>query len=243
MSPPQLAAREVPASRAAQHLPQRMLLLRAGATCAHGDGRLIGTEDAVLSPFGRAQVSLRRRQWESADSVTTSPFRRALETCALFTSGASAAIETRFGPQHFGRWQGLPRVEALAMDPIEFADWLAAGRSAQPPGGESVENLRIRVADGLARLFSTHTRAPLVVCHGEVIREIVEQLTGEVLSRESPAPSELVLLTRCAGARFRLGRASSDPESLRSQLERTGLSGVGEWRAERSVGHFEMRAR
>ncbi len=243
MSRPELAAREADPSRAAERSPRRLLLLRAGATCAHGEGRWVGTEDPPLSPFGRSQIEERRRQWEWADHVVTSPFERARESAAVFTSGAQAAIEAGFGPLHFGRWQGVALAQVAERDPIAFADWQAAAATAQPPGGESLENFRIRVLEGLQRLFQTGARAPLVVTHGEVIREIVEQLSGEVLSRQSPMLSELVLLTRGPQSRFRLGRSSSDPEALRSPLERFGLSGVGPWRAERSVGHFELRTR
>ena len=238
---PQLAAREALASRAAEASPSRVLLLRAGATLAHAAGRLVGTDDPPLSPIGRAQVAERRQQWEWADYVVTSPSRRAYESAAIFTAGAQTAIEWSFGPLNFGRWQGVPREHVKERDPIAFADWQAGGVSAQPPGGESLENFRTRVVEGVEKLFRTGRTAPLVVCHGEVIREIVALLAGEVLSPEHPAPSELVLLTFGPGSRFRLGRTSSDPEPLRSALERTGLGGVEEWRAERHVGHFEMR--
>jgi broad specificity phosphatase PhoE len=137
----------------------------------------------------------------------------------------------------------VPRASVAERDPIAFADWQAASATAQPPGGESLENFRIRVAESVQRLFLTGARSPLVVTHGEVIREIVEQLSGEVLSRELPAPSELLLLTRSQDARFRLGRSSSDPDPLRSPLERAGLSGVGDAQVGRSVGHFVLRAR
>ncbi|MFI5318308.1 MAG: histidine phosphatase family protein, partial [Myxococcota bacterium] len=209
-SPPTLAARESPSSRVAEQL-RRLLLLRAGETAAHAAGRLVGTEDPGLTAFGRAQIEERRHQWEWADYVATSPFRRARESAAIFTGGAQAAVEASFGPLDFGRWQGVPLDKNAERDPIAFADWRAGRPTAQPPGGESLDNFRTRVAEGIERLFRAGRSAPLVVCHGEVIREIVEQLTGEVLSRESPAPSELVLLTLGPDGRFRLGRPSSDP--------------------------------
>lgn len=243
MHPPKLAAREDLPSRADEPSPLRVLLLRAGVTTDHLGDCLVGTDDPPLSPLGRTQVAERRLQWEWADYVATSPFRRAFESASIFTSGARAAIYASLGPLNFGRWQGVPRTSVAELDPIAFADWQAAVPTAQPPGGESMENFRTRVADCVQRLFRTGARSPLVVSHGEVIREIVEQLSGEVLSRQSPAPSELVLLTQAPGPRFRLGRASSDPDPLRSPLESTGLSALGIPSTGRSVGHFELRTR
>jgi broad specificity phosphatase PhoE len=240
---PETARRAVRNLLAASPLPRRVLLLRAGTTPAHADGRLVGTDDPPLSLAGRAEVAERRRQWEWADSVTTSPFLRARQSVAIFTAGAPAAMVASFGPLNFGRWQGVPRERVAEMDPIAFDDWEAASARAQPPGGEALENFQIRVAEGIEQVFATGSLAPLVVTHGEVIREIVAQLSGEVLSRAQPAPSELVLLTRGEDGRFQLGRASSDPDPLRSALERTGASGVGPWRPERSVGQFELRGR
>lgn len=64
--------------------------------------------------------------------------------------------------------------------------------------------------------------------HAEVIREVAWRLAGARLPADRPAPAEMLLLSRVADGAypFRMGRVSSDPEALRSVLEREGLSGV-----------------
>lgn len=239
--PVRLVAPDADVLGSSEGMSRRILLLRAGTTAAHEAGCLVGGADPPLSPLGRAQVAERRHQWEWADVVVVSPSRRARESAAILAAAAQVTIEPAFAPLDLGRWQGLRSELVAQRDPIAFADWQAGSPLAQPPGGEALSSFRIRVADGVARLLRNGRVSPLVVSHGEVIREIVALLSGELLARGRPAPSELALLTRGARDRFHLGRNSSDPEPLRSALERCGLSGVGEWRPERHIGHFELR--
>jgi len=219
---------------------RRLLLVRAGSTPVHERGVLVGTADPAPSERGRAQIEARRRHWEWADFVCASPSRRARESAAILAPHVRIELEPAFGPMNYGRWQGLEPEEIRARDPIAYADY-EAGELAAPPNGESGEALQARVANGLAQLLALARLSPLVVSHAEVIREVAWRLAGARLPAGRPAPAEMLLLTRDASGAFRMGRASSDPDPLRSPLERAGLSDGEDALPERHIGHLEIR--
>ena len=219
---------------------RRILWVRAGRALAHERGQLVGIADPPLSERGRAEVEALRHHWEWADFVCASPSRRARESAAILAPTARVELEPAFGPTSYGSWQGLDLETIRARDPIAYADY-EAGTAPAPPDGESAEALRARVARGLARLLALAHLSPLVVSHAEVIREVAWRLAGARLPRGRPRPAEMLLLTRAPSGAFRLGRASSDPDPLRSPLEREGLSSDEDEIAERHIGHLELR--
>ncbi|HEU4427286.1 MAG TPA: histidine phosphatase family protein [Myxococcota bacterium] len=219
---------------------RRLLLVRAGRTLAHERGQLVGAADPPLSERGRAEVEALRRHWEWADFVCASPSRRARESAAILAPNVRIELEPAFGPTSYGSWQGLDPEAIRARDPIAWADH-EAGISPAPPDGEPAEALRARVAKGLARLLALARLSPLVVSHAEVIREVAWRLAHVRLPLGRPDPAEMLLLTRAPSGAFRLGRASSDPDPLRSPLEREGLSSGEDPLPERHIGHLELR--
>jgi probable phosphoglycerate mutase len=218
----------------------RVVLVRAGTTRDHEAGRLIGALDPPLSATGRAEVEARRRHWEWADAVWSSPAQRACDTARLLAPEADVRIDAALGPLDLGTWQGRTREELAAAEPIAFAEFERGLQAA--PRGEPLEALRARLRQFIVRLAVTGPISPLVVSHARVIRELVWELSGSSLPEGRPAPAELVLLTRRSDGSLRLGRSSSDPEALRSPLERTGLSG-SDFSDERHTGQLELRRR
>jgi probable phosphoglycerate mutase len=112
------------------------------------------------------------RPWltaQSFDSVWSSDLRRAVVTARL--AFGEPQRDPRLRELHFGileglPWQRLPAPHQEALD--RFAD-------LAPPGGETTEELRRRVAAFLDRLPSGRH---LVFTHGGVIRA-VRQLVGD----------------------------------------------------------------
>lgn len=204
----------------------RLLLVRAGATAYHAQNRLVGVTDLPLSDAGRAELCERRRHWEWADSVVASPLRRARESAEILASEAPILLLGQLRARSYGHWEGLRPEEIERSDPVAYAEW-QRGRPAVIPRGEPLDAFRARVWEATRALCDGARVSPLVVCHGDVIRELAQRLLGRELPDRRPLPGELVLLTRRSDGQFRLGRASSDPMSLRSPLEREGLSGIG----------------
>ena len=92
--------------------------------------------------------------------ILTSPLTRCLRLAALL---GSAQIHDAFIEMDFGRWEGQPWD---AIPRTELDAWAADFLAACPHGGESVAQLRDRVAAGLAQLDP----GTVVVTHAGVIK-------------------------------------------------------------------------
>jgi broad specificity phosphatase PhoE len=214
----------------------RLLLVRAGSTQGPRE-----RDDPALSDAGRREIAALRRHWEWADHVVASPLQRAHESASILCRNRAFDVDPRLRPVERGRYAGLAPEELQAQDPVVFEEWAAGDDHAAFPHGETRCEFRLRVRDALAALASRPEASVLVVAHRDGIREIAAALAGAALPAGRPAVAELALLTRDADGRWRPGRRSSDPPPLRSELERTGLSGVGDpWDGDH-VGSLELR--
>lgn len=152
-------------------------LMRHGETDANVKNVLSGQEDVSLTAQGRAQAraaqAIVERLAAKPSAVVHSHLSRARETahCVADGFGLSFSEDSLLGERHFGDWVGIPYDEYTARR--------AAG--INPPGGESAEDFRARIAKGFTRVLAAHER-PLIVSHGGVFRGFGE-LYGVVIGR------------------------------------------------------------
>ncbi|MFV0245287.1 MAG: histidine phosphatase family protein [Qingshengfaniella sp.] len=79
---------------------------------------------------------------------------------------------------HFGAWENLNAAQVEAMDAdLSRAFWSTPGPHA-PPGGESWDALRARVADDVAHLGTLGHTDLIVVAHFGVILSQIQQALG-----------------------------------------------------------------
>jgi broad specificity phosphatase PhoE len=126
--------------------------------------------------------SLAARLPRPADWLVTplSRTRRTAET--IFTHGYPAAalgVEPGLIEQSLGAWQGLPHHELpskLAYPAHAF--WPLAG-AEKPPGGESMNEVIVRVGAAMERLATEHAgRDVVIVSHGGAIRGAIAHALG-----------------------------------------------------------------
>lgn len=132
-------------------------------------GICYGRSDLGLAESAVARAEALRPLLPPDAPVWSSPLRRCLELARALH--AAPVIDERLLEMHFGdwemrRWNEIPRAEidAWAADPLGFA----------PPGGESPNELRARVAELLRDLPDT----AVLVAHGGVLRACVAELVG-----------------------------------------------------------------
>lgn len=106
----------------------------------------------------------------------TSHLRRTHQTAdAIGSAGCPQPAPLRepaFAEQHFGEWQ-TRRWEHLqaSIDPATWHKFWVAPAAVRPPGGESFEDVRARVAEAVDRLTLAHAgRDIVVVAHAGTIR-------------------------------------------------------------------------
>ena len=196
---------------------RRLVLVRHGETDGNSSQRLIGSGDPSLSAEGREQMQRTRAALagQVVDLVVASPARRAFQSAAVLTGGATVRLEPDFREIHFGRWEGRERAQIEAADPILYKQWRELAPDFEFPGGEPRALFKARVLRGLDRVL--HTRAAigaLVVVHKGVIRVIVDTLTGSQLDRDDPVFGEAVILTRNSDGTWKRGAHSSNPPGI-----------------------------
>ncbi|TSE01085.1 bifunctional RNase H/acid phosphatase [Skermania sp. ID1734] len=147
--------------------PTRMLLLRHGQTELSVQRRYSGRGNPPLTDIGRGQAKsaaqhLARKGHIAA--VVTSPLDRARTTAAA----VAEMLDVELYPMEaltetdFGAWEGLTFAEAAQRDPELHARWLG-DTSVRPPGGESFDEVRVRVTEARDAIAGRYGATNVVV--------------------------------------------------------------------------------
>lgn len=175
-------------------------LVRHGETPASRDGVLAGWRDVPLTETGVAQAEAVRPvlAGEAFDGAWSSDLQRAVHTAHL--AWGDAVADPRLREISFGELEGR---EWATLDPV-YKRALAEFDGFEPPGGETLDDVRERVAGFLAELAPGRH---LLFTHGGVIRLLTREAgndrfvpTGTVVAldwsrrtvlsiRESPIPA------------------------------------------------------
>lgn len=184
---------------------KRLMLIRHGESEWNAHRRLQGQADIELSELGRRQAAALRSTIEAlaADAAVTSDLKRAFET-AIILGLDEARAEPGLREIDVGEWTGQPIASIEAENPDGYLGWRAG--SYTPPKGEDWSDFSARTNDCVRRALSVADRL-LVVCHGGVIRAILETMIGLAPRQIIPVgPASLTILAeRPAGSgRMRL---------------------------------------
>ncbi len=158
--------------------PLRMVLVRHGETAYTSQKRYSGRSDIPLSELGldqaaRAADRIRALAPDLA-AVVSSPLRRCLQTAAALGDAAGAVVvEPDLVECDFGEWDGMTFAEVRAAYPDELDRWLASPLVA-PPGGESMQQVTIRVRRAMRRLQQQYAGQQIaVVSHVTPIKSLL----------------------------------------------------------------------
>ena len=159
---------------------QRVFLIRHGETEWSLNGRHTGVTDLPLTERGR---TLARRlapelAKETFATVWTSPLQRARETCELAGFANRAEISHDLMEWDYGAYEGLTTKEIHQAAPgwVLFRDGC--------PGGETPEQVRIRIDRAIARVRTGNGDA-LMFAHGHIFRTFAARWIGLPVSMGS----------------------------------------------------------
>ena len=166
----------------------RLLLLRHAETDWNREGRYQGWTDTDLSEVGRGQAEAAGRLLarQPLAAVWSSPLRRARDTAAAIASAKGLAVKEHaaFREMRFGDWEGLTRTEVAARFPEAHQSWLDTPHLVARIGGETLDEVRRRVLDGLEELKRTHDGETIcLVSHGISVRILILEALGLGLER------------------------------------------------------------
>jgi probable phosphoglycerate mutase len=144
-----------------------LLLLRHGQTELSVQRRYSGHGNPPLTPLGREQAARAAKMLAvkgGIAAVVSSPLGRARETAEAAAAALGVPVEIHDGliETDFGEWEGLTFAEATQRDPALHARWIGDPTVAAP-GGESFEEVRVRVDAVRRDLLERYPGANVVV--------------------------------------------------------------------------------
>jgi broad specificity phosphatase PhoE len=173
---------------------RRLQTIRHGVTEANL-ARICGSPDDALAELGRRQAADARSRLDGIDvgHVISSPLPRAIATATLVSGLEPDALEIApdCREREFGALSGLTHEEAVARFPqLEYLEVQAVPYSLNPPGGETLAELRERAGRFLDELHRSH--------HGEVVTvfshgNFLQQLRAAVYGADERAALDLPL--------------------------------------------------
>ncbi|MEO8107876.1 MAG: bifunctional RNase H/acid phosphatase, partial [Actinomycetes bacterium] len=145
------------------------LLLRHGETVHTAERRFSGWggDDPSLNVTGEEQAARAGRHLAAsggADLIITSPMTRTQQTAQIVAQHLEidVAVEHDIRECAFGDWDGLTFDEVQSEDGDALSRWLAS-TSVAPPGGESFDEVELRVRAARDRLIESYVGSTLVL--------------------------------------------------------------------------------
>jgi broad specificity phosphatase PhoE len=167
----------------------KIILTRHGHVEGITPERFRGRLDLPLTALGRRQIAATSRRinatWKIA-AIYTSPMSRCVITGEAIARPSGLTVKPLAGLNDidYGAWQGLTHDEAKARWPEEFETWFHAPHLAQPPGGETLQDVLARAAATLRTVTRDHPDDIVVlVGHDSVNRTILVHVLELALSR------------------------------------------------------------
>ncbi|MDE9451887.1 histidine phosphatase family protein [Aliiroseovarius sp. Z3] len=192
----------------------RLLLVRHGQSEWNAERRLQGQADIGLSELGKAQANALRPVIEDIAPCRTiaSDLKRVRETATRI--GAEAPRFTRgLREIDVGDWSGRSIDELLSEDEAAYQGWRAG--TIAPPGGEAWDDFAARVTGVVEAEQLRDCRNLLIVCHGGVIRALLQRFIGLQPAHIIPvAPASLTALRLGNGRPARLELFNYLPDGL-----------------------------
>lgn len=143
--------------------------MRHGETIWNTEQRLQGHDNAPLSKRGIQQASGFKPMVAALEprQVVSSDLGRCRETVELI-GHATAPADPRLRELNMGAWTGRRKPDLIAQQPDEYWAWRAG--SFHPEGGESWQQFKRRVSEGLRDWLQKTDGDVLAVVHSGVIR-------------------------------------------------------------------------
>jgi len=161
----------------------RFWLLRHPQPEAEAEGRCYGSRDWRLSETGirQAHAVAESLAAESLAAIYTSPRQRCRAAARILAAGRRCRVETLDALREldFGELEGRRYEEIAVLYPDLYRQWMEQPTTVRFPGGESFQDMRVRVAAPACDLRARHAgEAIALVTHGGAIRIMMAEALG-----------------------------------------------------------------
>ena len=152
-------------------------LVRHGQTAWNREEIFRGRTDVPLDETGLKQAELVGQYFSGMqiDAIYSSPLARARETARAIARLRNLKVEPLEAmiDMSFGNWEGHAHQEIREIDSETYRQWVESPHLARLPGGESLDDVRVRSMAALEDLVRNHPGENLVLVSHRVICKVL----------------------------------------------------------------------
>lgn len=157
-----------------------VLLIRTGATEYDCQGRVQGTLDVPLSEDGRQQIEEVARQLADQEVavIYAGPCGATLQSAEIVAKQLHGKVKTvdKLCNLNHGLWQGMLIDDVKMKQPKVYKQWQEHPETVCPPDGESVQVVRERLHEVLAKISKKHKKGTVAIVAPEPLASVLRNM-------------------------------------------------------------------
>ena len=154
-----------------------LYLIRHGQTAWNREEIFRGRTDVPLDETGLKQAALAAEYFRNMEihHIYSSPLARAWQTAEKIAQFHSLKVDPLEGivDMSFGDWEGHPHQEIKENDSERYRQWREEPHRVRLPGGESLEEVRVRAMGAVEQVIQKHTGKILILVSHRVINKVL----------------------------------------------------------------------
>lgn len=152
-------------------------LVRHGQTAWNREEIFRGRTDVPLDEAGVRQAELAAKYFEGMEihRIYSSPLSRAWETAQKISQLHNLKVEHLGGiiDLSFGNWEGHSHEDIRINDKETYRLWREEPHRVRLPGGESLDDVRVRAMASLEEVIRNHSGKTLVLVSHRVVNKVL----------------------------------------------------------------------
>lgn len=170
-----------------------VFLVRAGSTDLDDQGRIVGSLDMPLSPAGEAEARQTAIDLQEADFdvIVSAHCLAAQQTAQQLSRNSEIRVRVEEGwlNLNHGLWHGKSLEELKETQPKLYRHWRENPETVCPPGGETVEEVRIRVSNSLKKIHRKFQGGTIAIVAPEPLLSIIRAEIDDSTVRDPIQPN------------------------------------------------------
>src|SRR4030043_1885738 len=142
-------------------------LVRHGQTAWNKEEIFRGRTDVPLDETGLKQAELAGEYFKGMEihAIYSSPLSRAWQTAQKIAQFHDLKVQPLDGiiDMSFGNWEGRPHQEIRESDSKTYRQWVETPHLVRLPGGESLDDVRVRAMSAVEELIRKNPGKTLVL--------------------------------------------------------------------------------
>jgi broad specificity phosphatase PhoE len=152
-------------------------LVRHGQTAWNREEIFRGRTDIPLDETGLKQAELAGEYLKEVEieAIYSSPLSRALETAEKIARFHNLKVQPLEGiiDMSFGNWEGHAHQEIKKNDSEIYRQWVETPHLVRLPGGESLDDVRVRSMAALDEVIRKHPGKALILVSHRVVNKVL----------------------------------------------------------------------